>query len=179
MKYRDLVQFDPIETVVQLRAADERAEAEHLVRTYVISERMADLLTRLVIPQLQYTQPADNRGLFIVGNYGTGKSHLMSVLSAAAAMNFGKKAFARPVPTAFDPFRFAVVTDTHLDIMGQNGMKMSALSRECVQRTVADLNQELDLSFVILTGDLLLDGELENAREIKTHLDRLKMPWQC
>ena len=84
MKYRDLVQFDPIETVVQLRAADERAEAERLARTYVISERMADLLTRLVIPQLQYTHPADNRGLFIVGNYGTGKSHLMSVLSAVA-----------------------------------------------------------------------------------------------
>ncbi|MFQ5613684.1 MAG: DUF6079 family protein [Anaerolineae bacterium] len=84
MKYRDLVQFDPIETVVQLRAADQRAEAEHLVRTYVISERMADLLARLVIPQLQYTAPADNRGLFIVGNYGTGKSHLMSVLSAVA-----------------------------------------------------------------------------------------------
>lgn len=84
MKYRDLVQFDPIETVVQLRAADQRAEAEHLVRTYVISERMAELLTRLVIPQLQYTAPADNRGLFIVGNYGTGKSHLMSVLSGVA-----------------------------------------------------------------------------------------------
>jgi hypothetical protein len=84
MKYRDLVEFDPIESVVQLRAADERAEAERLVRTYVISERMADLLTRLVIPHLQYAKPADNRGLFIVGNYGTGKSHLMSVLSAAA-----------------------------------------------------------------------------------------------
>lgn len=84
MKYRDLVQFDPIESVVQLRAADERLAAERLVRTYVISERMAELLERLVMPQLQHTTPADNRGLFIVGNYGTGKSHLMSVLSAIA-----------------------------------------------------------------------------------------------
>src|SRR5262245_50124942 len=84
MKYRDLIQFDPIETVVQLRAADERAEAARLVSTYVISDRMAELLERLVIPQLQHTAPADNRGLFIVGNYGTGKSHLMSVLSAVA-----------------------------------------------------------------------------------------------
>lgn len=84
MKYRDLIQFDPIESVVQLRAADERDEAERLVRTYVISDRMAELLERLVIPQLQHTEPADNRGLFIVGNYGTGKSHLMSVLSAVA-----------------------------------------------------------------------------------------------
>jgi len=84
MKYRDLVQFEPIETVVQLREADDKGEAANLVRTYVISDRMADILVRLVIPQLQFTTPRDNKGLMIVGNYGTGKSHLMSVLSAVA-----------------------------------------------------------------------------------------------
>ena len=84
MKYKDLIQFDPIETVVQLREADDKDEAANLVRTYVISDRMADILIRLVIPQLQFTEPKDNKGLMIVGNYGTGKSHLMSVLSAVA-----------------------------------------------------------------------------------------------
>ena len=84
MKYKDLVQFEPIETVVQLRAADEKDEARQLVKTYVISNRMADLLTRLVIPQLQFAEPKDNKGLLVVGNYGTGKSHLLSVLSAVA-----------------------------------------------------------------------------------------------
>ena len=84
MKYKDLVQFEPIETVVQLRAADEKDEAGQLVKTYVISNRMADLLTRLVIPQLQFAEPKDNKGLLVVGNYGTGKSHLLSVLSAVA-----------------------------------------------------------------------------------------------
>ena len=38
----------------------------------------------LVIPQLQFEQPTDNKGLLIVGNYGTGKSHLMSVISGLA-----------------------------------------------------------------------------------------------
>ncbi len=84
MKYKDLVQFEPIETVVQLREADDKQEAAALVKTYVISDRMADLLTRLVIPQLQFAAPMDNKGLLVVGNYGTGKSHLMSVLSAVA-----------------------------------------------------------------------------------------------
>ncbi|MBN1933042.1 MAG: hypothetical protein JW934_00175 [Anaerolineae bacterium] len=84
MKYKDLVQFEPIETVVQLCEADNKQEAATLVKTYVISERMADVLTRLVIPQLQFAQPRDNMGLLVVGNYGTGKSHLMSVLSAVA-----------------------------------------------------------------------------------------------
>ncbi|HEC36105.1 MAG TPA: ATP-binding protein, partial [Anaerolineae bacterium] len=84
MKYKDLVQFEPIETVVQLREADDKQGAATLVKTYVISDRMADLLTRLVIPQLQFAEPKDNKGLLVVGNYGTGKSHLMSVLSAVA-----------------------------------------------------------------------------------------------
>jgi hypothetical protein len=84
MRYKDLVQFEPIETVVQLREADKKDEATNLVKTYVISERMADILSRLVIPQLQFAEPKDNKGLMVVGNYGTGKSHLMSVLSAVA-----------------------------------------------------------------------------------------------
>ncbi len=84
MLYRNLVQFDPIETVVQLRTADDKDEAVHLVQTYVISDRMADQLVNLVFPQLQIDRPIDNKGVLIVGNYGTGKSHLMSVLSALA-----------------------------------------------------------------------------------------------
>lgn len=84
MKYGDLIQFEPIESVVQLRDADEAAAARQLVKTYVISEEMAEKLISLVILQLQFDQPVDNKGLLVVGNYGTGKSHLMSVISALA-----------------------------------------------------------------------------------------------
>lgn len=84
MKYRDLIQFEPIESVVQLRDADKEAEARRLVETYVISQEMAERLIGLVIPQLQFDRPADNKGILVVGNYGTGKSHLMAVISAVA-----------------------------------------------------------------------------------------------
>lgn len=84
MKYRDVVQFEPINTVIQLRNADQEDEAARLVSTYVVSPRMADALATLVFPQLQFEQPADQKGLFIVGNYGTGKSHLLAVISAIA-----------------------------------------------------------------------------------------------
>ena len=84
MKYGDLIQFEPIESVVQLRDAGEAAAARQLVQTYVISSEMAEKLTALVLPQLQFDQPMDNKGLLVVGNYGTGKSHLMSVISALA-----------------------------------------------------------------------------------------------
>jgi len=84
MKYGDLIQFEPIESVVQLRDADEATAARQLVETYVISEEMAEKMVGLVIPQLQFEQPTDNKGLLVVGNYGTGKSHLMSVISGLA-----------------------------------------------------------------------------------------------
>lgn len=84
MKYGELIQFEPIESVVQLRDASETEAARQLVRTYVISEEMAERLINLVFPQLQFDRPVDNRGLLVVGNYGTGKSHLMSVITGLA-----------------------------------------------------------------------------------------------
>src|SRR5215813_2999619 len=84
MKYGDLFKFDPLETVIQLRHADKASEAKQLVATFVISNEMAERLTTLIFPHLQFDHPADNKGLLIVGNYGTGKSHLMSVISGVA-----------------------------------------------------------------------------------------------
>ena len=46
-----------------------------------------------------------------------------------------------------------------------------------MKKTVKSLNIEDDLSFVLVTGDLLLDGELENAKEIKKQLDNLEYPY--
>lgn len=54
-----------------------------LVSTYVLSDEVAERMTHLVIPQLQFDQAVDNNGLLVVGNYGTGKSHLMLVISAS------------------------------------------------------------------------------------------------
>lgn len=84
MRYSELIHFEPIESVVQLRRADKSDEAKNLVRTFVISDRMAEQLTDLVFPELQFEVPYDNKGVLIVGNYGTGKSHLLAVISALA-----------------------------------------------------------------------------------------------
>ena len=84
LKYGDLIQFEPIESVIELRSSGETITARQLVQTYVISEEMAERLINLVVPQLQFDKPMDNKGLLVVGNYGTGKSHLMSVISVLA-----------------------------------------------------------------------------------------------
>src|SRR5688500_5856639 len=75
MKYNQLIAFEPIESVVQLREADAPDKARKLVETFVISDRMAEQMTDLVLPNLRFDQPGDTKGILVVGNYGTGKSH--------------------------------------------------------------------------------------------------------
>lgn len=84
MRYRDLIQFDPIESVIVLRSADDKKKAEELVSSYVMSDSMAELISAKIISQLQLEHVIDNKGVLLVGNYGTGKSHLMSVISSIA-----------------------------------------------------------------------------------------------
>ncbi len=106
MKYKDLIQFEPVIDIIQLRQADQRARAEQLVSTYVISDRMTDVILNRILPSLRFDQSRPGDGLFIVGNYGTGKSHLLSFITAIAehadllekashpAVREGLKAFA-------------------------------------------------------------------------------------
>ena len=85
MKYSELIHFDPIVTVVELKSADDRAKAKELVSSYVMSNNMSDLVSARILSQLGLEDVVDNKGVLLVGNYGTGKSHLMSVISAIAA----------------------------------------------------------------------------------------------
>lgn len=84
MKYRELIQFKPINSVITVNAADQQQKALELIDTYVMSDRMARQIQNYIIPHLQFDDLQDNRGLLVVGNYGTGKSHLMAVLSTVA-----------------------------------------------------------------------------------------------
>ncbi|MET4666286.1 DUF6079 family protein [Sphingomonas sp. PvP056] len=84
MKYGDLIQFDPIESVIQLLHANEPTAAEKLIASYVISPEMAAQIADIIMPQIGFGADVDHKGMMIIGNYGTGKSHLMSVLSSIA-----------------------------------------------------------------------------------------------
>ncbi len=89
----------------------------------------------------------------------------------------GSTFFAQAASRDFGSVKFGVISDAHLDIRGKNGMKMSGESVNSVRKTVEGLNLEEDLSFVLVTGDLLLDGEKENADQIKILLDTLEYPY--
>lgn len=83
-KYGDLIQFESVTANIQLKNASDHGKAVGLVSSYVISDKMSQKLSSIIIEQLQYEESVDNKALWIVGNYGSGKSHLMSVISAIA-----------------------------------------------------------------------------------------------
>ncbi len=83
-KYGELIQFEPVTTIIKLKESAEQSKAQQLVASYVISDKMSQKLADIIIPQLQFDESVDNKSLWVVGNYGSGKSHLMSVISAVA-----------------------------------------------------------------------------------------------
>lgn len=84
MRYGDLIDFEPIDEIKELRRADDPNQALEDVRTYVISELMADRLSNVVFPALEFGRSADRKCLLVVATYGTGKTHLMSVIAGIA-----------------------------------------------------------------------------------------------
>ena len=84
MLYKKLIQFEPITTVVKLVNAGEQAVAENLVKTFVFSGKMQEDLKEIIIKNLSTEPSYETKGIQVVGSYGTGKSHLMSLVSAIA-----------------------------------------------------------------------------------------------
>jgi hypothetical protein len=115
VKYADLLQpAEPLETVKQIRASDTLEAATRDVETFVISDRMADQLSNIIIPALRYDAMGDTKkkGVFIVATYGTGKTHLMSLIAGVAEHAILRGALKHPeVAEAAEPIigRFRVV----------------------------------------------------------------------
>ena len=69
MKYPDLLQpAEPLETVKQIRESGTLENARRDVGTFVISDRMADQMTNLIIPALRFDAIGDTKkkGIFVV-----------------------------------------------------------------------------------------------------------------
>lgn len=84
MKYKDLLQFEPITEVVKLDRTDEADYQKQLIRTFVFSDTFREIHIPRIVRNIDFTHTDESFGLQIVGNYGTGKSHLMSLISLIA-----------------------------------------------------------------------------------------------
>lgn len=84
MKYNELIHFESITSVVKLVNAEETSVAEKLVKTFVFSKKMKEDTLEVIIKNLLPNASYETKGIQIVGSYGTGKSHLMALVSAIA-----------------------------------------------------------------------------------------------
>lgn len=84
MKYSDLIHFEPITEVIKFSETHKSDYQKNLVKTFVFSETFKDHLIPLMVRNLDFTYSGESFGLQVVGNYGTGKSHLMSLVSLIA-----------------------------------------------------------------------------------------------
>ena len=67
-------------------------------------------------------------------------------------------------------FSFALLTDTHISTSNPRPM-------EDLQRSIADINRNPSIQFVVVTGDLTENGDLASIKAIKTALDQLQVPY--
>lgn len=84
MKYKELLSFEPITEVIKFSRTSETDYQKTLVKTFVFSNTFKDHLIPLIIRNLDFNYSGESFGLQVVGNYGTGKSHLMSLVSLLA-----------------------------------------------------------------------------------------------
>lgn len=84
MKYSELIHFEPITEVVKFSETHKSDYQKNLVKTFVFSETFKNHLIPLIVRNLDFTYTGESFGLQVVGNYGTGKSHLMSLVSLIA-----------------------------------------------------------------------------------------------
>jgi len=76
-KIRDLVEVPPVRTVVQLADLRDEALSRELIESFVFTREAEFVLTTF----LNQVAEGQGRGFFLEGNFGSGKSHLLSVLS--------------------------------------------------------------------------------------------------
>ena len=84
MKYKELINFEPITEVVQFGETGKEEYQKDLVKSFSFSEAFRDIIIPLMVKNLDFNRTGETFGLQVVGNYGTGKTHLMSLVSIIA-----------------------------------------------------------------------------------------------
>ncbi len=83
MKYKDILHFEPITDVIQFDKLSERDYQLDILHNFVYP----DYFLETVIPEFVKNMvfgSREQKGLQIIGSYGTGKSHLMSLVQLVA-----------------------------------------------------------------------------------------------
>lgn len=84
MKYQELIQFDPVDDIIKFSKLGKVDYRQMLVKSFVCSDSYIKHILPSIVRNLDLESEEETKGIQIVGNYGTGKSHLMSLFSTIA-----------------------------------------------------------------------------------------------
>lgn len=84
MKYKDLIQFESVDEIIKFDKLNDSDYRERLVKSFVCSNAFENFIIPRICRELDLDSVQETKGLQVIGNYGTGKSHLMSLFSIIA-----------------------------------------------------------------------------------------------
>ena len=121
MKYREILQFEPITDVIQLDKLDSTDYREDVIKTFVYTDYFLQTIIPQIVKNLDFNEHY-RKGIQIIGNYGTGKTHLMSLVSLIAengaylekVNNEKAKEILKPIAGKYMVHRFEMQTDKKL-----------------------------------------------------------------
>lgn len=121
MKYNEILKFEPITDVIQFDLLDGEDYQKEVIRTFVYPDYYVDTIIPEIANQL-IPGGRNQKGVQVIGNYGTGKSHLMSLISLVAqnadylnlVTNEKTKETLEPIAGKFKVVRFELGTDKGL-----------------------------------------------------------------
>jgi len=121
MKYRDILQFEPITDVIQLDKLGSTDYREDIIKSFVYPDYFVETIIPEIVRNLKFGE-RNKKGVQIIGNYGTGKSHLMSLVSLIAensgylgkVTNEAAKNIMQPIAGKYKVHRFEMQTDRKL-----------------------------------------------------------------
>lgn len=87
MKYKDLIQFESVDEIIKFDKLNDGDYRDRLVKTFVCSNAFENFIIPRICRELDLDSTQETRGIQVVGNYGTGKSHLMSLFPSLRKMH--------------------------------------------------------------------------------------------
>ncbi len=77
MKIRELISISPVRTVIRLADLADSTLRSHLVHTFIFTGEVSFAIKNI----MESIAISKGKGFFVIGNFGSGKSHLLNVLS--------------------------------------------------------------------------------------------------
>lgn len=77
MKISDLITLSPVRTVIRLADLSDKSLRRHLVQTFIFTGEVSFAVKNI----MDSVADLKGKGFFVIGNFGSGKSHLLNVLS--------------------------------------------------------------------------------------------------